>query len=75
MVLVKKRLLAQRKHSIIYVWYLHKLILHQYDIWYIDIVGYIHIELLSNNCAVKLFSMITRCYIIEHYNKIYLCFK
>ena len=39
-------------------------------VWYIDIIGYIHRELLSNNCAVNLFGMITKHCTTEHYSKI-----
>ena len=38
------------------------------------IVGYIQRELLSNNCAVNLFSMITKYCTIIHYSKINLCY-
>ena len=39
-------------------------------VWHIDIVGYIHRELLSNNCAVNLFGMITIYCTTEHCSKI-----
>ena len=39
-------------------------------VWYIDIIGYVHRELLSNNFAVNLFSMSTKYCTIEHYSKI-----
>jgi hypothetical protein len=48
--------------SYIVVWYI--------VVSYIDIAGYIHRELLSNNCAVNLFGMITKYCTTEYCSKI-----
>ena len=39
------------------------------------IIGYIHRELLSNNCAVNFDSVITKYCTVEHYSKINLCYN
>ena len=44
-------------------------------VWYIDIAGYIHRELLSNNSAVNLFRMITKYCTTVRYSKINWCYN
>ena len=37
-------------------------------VWCVDIVGYVRRELLSNTCAVNLFSIITEYCTVKHYS-------